>query len=193
MAGHANFTALLDANTLYPILTCDALMSIAGTGLFAPKWSQRIELEWMRNLETDRPELVGRLDDRRDQMRKAAPDWEVEEPAIASLETGLTLPDPGDRHVLAAAIAGHADCIVTFNLKDFPSTTLQPFRLEAIHPDSFIISQFDLDPFRTVAALKKMRQRKGNPPVKADAFIAAFERNGLPAVADRLKDAIDLI
>lgn len=51
MAGHANFTALLDANTLYPILTCDALMSLAAAGLFAPKWSQRIEAEWIRNLE----------------------------------------------------------------------------------------------------------------------------------------------
>ncbi|MFA7606661.1 MAG: PIN domain-containing protein [Rhodocyclaceae bacterium] len=193
MAGHANFTALLDANTLYPILTCDALMSLAAAGLFAPKWSQRIETEWMRNLEAERPELSGKLALRRDQMRRAAPDWEVAESAIGALLPGITLPDPGDAHVLAAAIAGHADCIVTFNLKDFPEAALAPLGIEAIHPDRFIISQLDLAPFQAIAALGKMRQRRKSPPYSPEDFACAFERNGLPAVASRLREAAGLI
>ena len=141
MAGQANFTALLDANTLYPILTCDALPSLASTGLFAAKWSERIEQEWIRNLEADRPELAGKLLTRRDHMRCAALDWEVPEAAIAEILPCLTLPDPNDAHVLAAAIAGHADCIITFNLRDFPEPALEPFGIEVIHPDRFIVSQ----------------------------------------------------
>ena len=105
MAGHANYTALLDANTLYPILTCDALLSLASTGLFAAKWSERIEKEWIRNLGEDRPELADKLLARRNHMRCAALDWEVPEPAIAALLPCLTLPAPNDAHVLAAAIA----------------------------------------------------------------------------------------
>ena len=147
----------------------------------------------MQNLEEDRPELAGKLDVRRDNMRGAAPDWEVEESAISALAPSFALPDSSDAHVLAAAIAGHADCIITFNLKDFPGAALAPFGIEAIHPDRFIISQFDLDPFRTVAALKKMRQRRAHPPMSPDEFIAAFERNRLPAVASRLREAAELI
>lgn len=193
MAGHANYTALLDANTLYPILTCDALLSLASTSLFAAKWSKRIEYEWIRNLEKNRPELTGKLVTRRDNMRRAALDWEVPEPAIAALLPCLTLPDPEDAHVLAAAIAGHADCIVTFNLRDFPATIVEPFGIEVIHPDRFIVSQLDLDYIPAISALKKMRQRRKRPALSPEAFADAFERNGLPSVASRLLEAAELI
>ena len=193
MAGHANYTALLDANTLYPILTCDALLSLASTGLFAAKWSERIEKEWIRNLGEDRPELADKLLARRNHMRCAALDWEVPEPAIAALLPCLTLPDPNDAHVLAAAIAGHADCIITFTLKDFPASAVEPFGIEVIHPDRFIVSQLDLDYIPAITALKKMRQRRKRPPLSPEAFAGAFERNGLPSVAARLLEASELI
>lgn len=124
MAGHARYTALLDACVLYPLAMTDALMSLATAGFFAAKWTPRIEDEWIRSLEKQRPDLVGKLGVRRDSMRDAIPDWEVPETAWASLARGIQLPDTDDAHVLAAAIAGHADCIVTSNLKDFPSAVL---------------------------------------------------------------------
>ena len=68
-------------------------------------------------------------------MRDAIPDWEVPETAWTAITRGLELPDPNDVHVLAAAIAGHADCIVTSNLKDFPASILMEFGIEAVDPD----------------------------------------------------------
>ena len=130
MAGHARYTALLDACVLYPLAMADALMSLATTGLFAAKWTARIEAEWIRALEENRPDLRGRLGYRRDQMREAVPDWEVGERAWTLCARGLALPDPDDVHVLAAALAGHADCIVTANLKDFPSDVTAPLGIE---------------------------------------------------------------
>ena len=62
MAGHARYTALLDACVLYPMAMADALMSLATAGLFAAKWTTRIEAEWIRSLEENRPDLQGRLD-----------------------------------------------------------------------------------------------------------------------------------
>lgn len=118
MAGHARYTAVLDACVLYPVCIADALMSMAVAGLFAAKWTTLIEDEWIRNLEERRPDLVGKLVRRRDDMRQAIPDWEVLEANWRAVASGLSLPDPDDVHVLAAAIAGHADCIVTANLKD---------------------------------------------------------------------------
>jgi len=126
-------------------------------------------------------------------MREAVPDWEVEERAWRSLAGGLKLPDPGDVHVLAAALAGHADCIVTLNLRDFPSDVVGPLAIEVIHPDQFIVAQWDLDQFVAVAAFKRMRARWKKPEATAEDFAAALERAGLPATALRLREAAELI
>lgn len=88
------FTALLDACALFPIAVADSLISLATTGLFAAKWTQEIEGEWIRSLEAKRPDLTGKLQTRRDQMREAVPDWEVTSPAWKAIAPCLQLPDP---------------------------------------------------------------------------------------------------
>lgn len=193
MAGYARYTALLDACVLFPIAIADSLMSLATTGLFAAKWTRRIEQEWIANLEELHPNLKGKLGTRRDDMRDAIPDWEVDELVWAPLVEGMTLPDPDDRHVLAAAIAGHADCIVTANLRDFPAEIVNPYGIEVIHPDRFIINQWDLDPITGMTAFKRMRARRKNPQAAPEDFARALERNGLAATAQRVREAADLI
>lgn len=72
----------------------------------------------------------------------------LEDPVVTGYEPlieSLTLPDPDDRHVLAAAIKAGAQVIVTFNLKDFPTDTLDPFGIEAKGPDDFLIDQFHIE------------------------------------------------
>jgi len=130
---------------------------------------------------------------RRDSMRDAIPDWEVPEAAWASLAIGIQLPDPNDAHVIAAAIAGHADCIVTSNLKDFPSAVLLEYGIEAIDPDTFIINQWDLDPVNAIAAFKRMRARRKKPQSSPEDFAYALEIGGLPTSAERLRQASELI
>jgi hypothetical protein len=168
-------------------------MSLATAGLYAAKWTTRIETEWIAALEERRPELVGRLDFRRDQMREAIPDWEVPEAAWRACAGGLRLPDLDDVHVLAAALAGHADCIVTTNLKDFPIEAVGPLGVEIIHPDQFIVAQWDLDPLAAVAAFKRMRSRWKKPQATAEDFATVLERCGLSVTAQLLRDAIELI
>jgi hypothetical protein len=193
MAGPARFTAVLDACVLYPVSVADALLSMAVAGLYAAKWTTLIEDEWVRNLEARRPELTGRLQQRRDDMRAAVPDWEVPAAACQRLAPDLTLPDPGDAHVLAAALVGHADCIVTTNLRDFPAAALADYGVEALHPDDFIVAQIDLNEFAALAAFREMRARKRNPALDPEAFAQALERNGLVATASRLRLAASLI
>ena len=193
MAGPARYTAVLDACVLYPVSVADALLSLAVAGLYAAKWTARIEREWIVSLERQRPELAGRLDTRRAQMRAAVPDWEVPATACESLMPCLSLPDPGDTHVLSAALVGHADCIVTSNLRDFPPVDVAPFGIDVLHPDDFIVAQLDLDEFATLAAFREMRARKKNPPLDPESFTKALERNGLVATASRLRAAAALI
>ena len=106
---------------------------------------------------------------------------------------GLTLPDVNDVHVLAAAIAGHADCIVTANLKHFPADVLQRHGLESIHPDDFLIYQLDLEPYVALAAFKEMRARRKAPPLGPEEFVERVERSGLFNTAQRLREALALI
>jgi len=91
MAGQARYTAVLDACVLYSIAMTDALLSLATAGLFAAKWTTRIEQEWMRALENTRPELVGKLEVRRDCMRARRKKSEStsEEFALALAAAGL--------------------------------------------------------------------------------------------------------
>lgn len=193
MPGHARYTALLDACVLHPMAMADALMSLASAGLYAAKWTRRIEAEFIASIEARRPDLKGKLNIRRDEMRKAVPDWEVEERAWSLIVDGLTLPDPNDAHVLAAALAGHADCIVTANLRDFPADVIGPLGIESIHPDRFIIAQWDLAPIAAVTAFKRMRARWKKPETSAEDFATAMDRGGLTATAQRLREASELI
>lgn len=114
------FVVLFDACVLYPAPLRDFLLHLSLTGLFAAKWTDRIHDEWTRNLLARRPELsADRIQRTCQRMNEAIPDSLVTnyEPLIE----GLDLPDPDDRHVLAAAIQAGAQVIVTFNLKDFPA------------------------------------------------------------------------
>lgn len=74
----------------------------------------------------------------------------------------LSLPDPDDRQVLAAAIRTGAEIIVTFNLRDFPAATLEDFEIQAIHPDDFLVSLLDQTPNDVCAAMKRQRESLQN-------------------------------
>jgi hypothetical protein len=129
---------------LYPAPLRDLLLWLALSGLYWPRWTAMIHEEWMRSLLKNRPELArDRLERTRDLMNKAVPDCLVE--GYDGLIAGLSLPDPDDRHGLAAAIHGGAEAIVTFNLTDFPAGTLAAHGIQAQHPDEFIAHILDVD------------------------------------------------
>ena len=114
------FTVLVDACVLYPAPQRDLIMHLALADLFRAKWTEEIHAEWIRGVLANRTDLTHeQLNRTRDLMNTHVRDCLVTgyEPLIG----GLSLPDPDDRHVLAAAIRSQADLILTFNLKDFPA------------------------------------------------------------------------
>lgn len=167
-------------------------MSLAHVNLYHARWSADIQAEWVRNVLADRPDLTqAQLARTCSLMADAVPDCLVEN--YGPLVESLSLPDPDDRHVLAAAIIGRADAVVTFNLKDFPQATMRKYNLEAIHPDDFISDQLELRPVEALAAVKAMRARLKTPPLSASQFIEMLERLQLPQTAAALRDAASLI
>jgi PIN domain len=191
MAGSTSYTAVLDANTLYPAPRRDLLLSLAAEGLYHARWTDKIQGEWVHHLGLNRPELKPQLPALVSLMNQAIPDCLIGH--YEHLIAALDLPDADDRHVLAAAIAGHADAIVTFNLKDFPAHALDKYQIEAIHPDDFVLNQLELRPYEALVAVKKMRARLTRPPQSAAELIATLERSGLPATATHLRQAHALL
>lgn len=191
MAGSSRYTAILDANVLYPQLLRDTLLSLAVERLYHARWSATIHDEWTRNLVKERPALADKLPAVVALMNASVPDCLVTN--YENLANCIELPDPDDRHVVAAAIVGHADAIVTFNIKDFPASVLRPYGIEVQHPDEFLMNQLQLQKIPALSAIKKMRARWTNPVRPAQELITAFELRGLPLTADLLRDAITLI
>ncbi|WP_310482297.1 PIN domain-containing protein, partial [Chamaesiphon sp. VAR_48_metabat_403] len=133
----ANIAVVYDACVLYPAPLRDLLVQLATTGIFRAKWTELIHDEWTRNLLIKRPDLkADRLARLRVLMNQNVPDSLVTD--FENLIPTLELPDPDDRHVLAAAISADAKIIVTFNLKDFPDPILAKHEIVAQHPDVFV-------------------------------------------------------
>jgi predicted nucleic acid-binding protein len=192
MAGSLAYTAILDACVLYPAPVRDILLSLAEAGVFRARWTNMIQDEWIRNVLTNRPELKAEtLKTTAATMNQVIEDCLVEN--YEYLIESLTLPDPNDRHVLAAAIVGHADAIVTFNLKDFPPEIVAKHGIEILHPDDFFADQYDLDPPRALTVIKRIRARLKKPPLTAEQLIDNYESLGLVQTAALLRKAIHLI
>lgn len=148
--------AVYDANVLYAIAVCDCLMWIAVEGLVQARWSAAIHEEWMRNLALRRPDLSReQLQRRRRAMETALPDARVV--GYHRHLAALALPDPDDRHVLAAAITARASLIVTYNVRDFPAPALAPFDVEAVHPDEFLTRLYAAAPARVLSDVRNQR------------------------------------
>lgn len=172
------FTAVYDACVLYPAPLRDFLMWLGLSGRFRARWSPQIHEEWKHNLLAKRPDLTREQIERTSVlMDQAIPGGLVTD--HEDLVAGLTLPDPGDRHVLAAAIRCSASVIVTFNEKDFPQAALAPYGIEAQHPDLFVDNLFDLDPAAVVAAAQKQRAQLRHPPLDVDRYLDVLLRQGL--------------
>ena len=191
MAGSARYTAVLDANVLYPTLVRDLLLSLAPADLYHARWTHEIHDEWTRSLAKSRPDIASRLADVVALMNRAVPDCLIE--GYEGLIPAIHLPDQDDRHVVAAAIAGHADAIVTFNVDDFPVEVLNAYNIEIQHPDTFILNQLHLHKIKALSAIKRMRVRWKSPPSTAEQLVQTLEARGLPIAADALREAVELI
>lgn len=183
----ARFTAFYDANVLYPAELRNLLMHLALTGLFRATWSADVHEEWICALLRNRPDLSReKLERTRQLMDKHAEDALVT--GYEDLVPGLNLPDPDDRHVLAAAIVASANVIVTVNVRDFPHDVLAPFGLDAQHPDEFVLHLLDLAPGIVAAAARNHRESLKNPPKTVDEYLDTLEAQGLTQTVSVLRE-----
>jgi len=178
--------AVLDACVLYPPAVRDIFMWLAVEMVYRPRWTDAINDEWMRSVLADRPDLS------REQLKRTRQLMDEIDPE--SLVTGyekriasLVLPDPDDRHVLAAGITAGASVIVTYNLCDFPEAALAPYCMRAIHPDQFLVSLLEQHTEAYLVALRKHRASLRQPPKTAEDYRETLRCNGLASLASHLE------
>lgn len=180
------FSALYDANVLYPNALRDVLVRVGLEGLIRAHWTDRILDETFRNLTADRPDLdPARLQETRRLMCAALPDAMVS--GYQKLIVGLELPDPDDRHVLAAAIRAGSQVIVTFNLRDFPADRLGVFDIEAKGPDDFLVDQYFLDESAVRGVIRDMARARKKTVATEAGIIDELEHVGALSFAALLR------
>ncbi len=158
--------ALLDACVLYPYHLRDFLIRLFITGdLYQAHWSEDIHEEWTRNLIQNRPDLDRKALTRTVELMNRLPGTLVRKQEYANRIEKLSLPDPNDRHVLAAAIACKADYIVTFNLKDFPKKILQANNIQPLNPDDFVAKLMAISKSKVLLSMQQQITSIKNPPM----------------------------
>src|ERR1700735_968201 len=167
---------LLDTCVLLKSYLCDTLLSVAEVGTFRPLWSDHVLEELRRNLVKAgaKPEAV---EHRLGQMTTYFPDARVTgyEKLIGSMTN-----HPKDRHVLAAAVAGRADMLVTENLKDFPLRSVEHLEITVAGQDDFLLGLLELHPDAVRAALRRQASRYRREPRSVTALLSILaERDAL--------------
>ncbi|CAM2154589.1 PIN domain-containing protein [Pararobbsia alpina] len=182
----SNFTVVYDACVLYPAPLRDLLMHLALTDLYRARWSDMIHDEWTRSLlakRTDlKPEAVQRT---RELMDAHIRDGKVSN--FEHLIGVIDLPDPDDRHVVAAAMHAGAELIVTMNVRDFPKERIAKHNVCVQHPDDFIVDLMDLNRQRVLEAIARHRKSMRRPPKTAAEYLDTMSNQGLLQMVDALR------
>ena len=179
-------TALLDANVLYSAQLRDIFLQLGRDGLYRAKWTDAIQNEWINALLKNQPHLNrAEMECLRNTM-----DSSLRDPVVVGYEylvNQLTLPDPDDRHVLAAAIFGDCNWLVIFNTRHFPKRVLASYALQAIGPDEFLVNLLLANPTGFCTSLRSILARLQNPPYTFAEYLTNLEQHSLVRTATELK------
>ena len=176
--------AVLDANVLFPTILREILTDLAQAGLYHALWSDRILEEWHRAAARIGPDAESVAGAQIALLRLRFPQAAQADDGQAAID--LDFPDPADRHVVEAALAGCASLIVTANLRDFPQRMMTGLGLRAIHPDAFLLDLLARDRPAVLSALQTARDR-AEAAGGAMSMAEMLKRCRLPRLARAVK------
>ena len=174
-----SFEVVLDACALYPAHLRDTLLRLAERGMYHALWSAQILDEMQRSLTRSGVPHES-VDHLLAEMRLAFPDAAVT--GHEQLIEVMTC-DTKDRHVLAAAVRSNAAAVVTFNLTDFPASSVDPFEVDILHPDNFLLDLLDLSPAVVVSEVREQAASNQRAPRTFDSLLGALALAGVPEFA----------
>lgn len=181
--------AIYDACILYPFHLRNVVVQAAVDGLVDAHWTEAIHDEWIRNLLANTPGLPPEhLHATKQLMNVAMP-----EATVTGYERHIqtvSLPDPDDRHVAAAAIEAGASIIVTWNLRDFPVAELRKHGLARQSPDAFLVSLYEQAPDMLLASLANARSNLSRTRISAADFVGILRDQRLVKLAAQIENHV---
>ena len=171
------FIVLYDTDVLFPNSQRDLLIRIGLTGLVQARWTERIVDDLGVVLMRERGISAHMVDRLKLLINESVPDCLIA--GYELLIDNLKLPDPDDRHVLAAAVKAHAQVIVTNNVKDFPPDDLRPWNMEAKTADDFVLDQIHIDDKMVFACVQQIVDSRTRNPVTIPDVLTELESSGL--------------
>lgn len=178
---------LADTNVLFPFSLMDLMLALSQDRIHTLIWSERLLDEWERVIVRERhrsPQAAAAI---AAAIREYFPENRIDEAEYKHLLTDLEGPDPDDLHHAAAAAAGRATTLITWNLSDFPAATLGPLGITATDPDTYLCSLLERDPIEVTATLNRIAAEKRRPPMTTSDLLAALSRAGVPVFATRVR------
>lgn len=188
------YTAFIDACSLAGALKRNLLLTLAEAGFFRVRWSEKVLDE--TRLAIEKILEAKNVPDATERSVRAVVLMKLafEDAMVASYDDFLDvcdrLPDPGDRHVVAAALKTQAAVIVTDNIRHFPTDVLVPLNIDACTTDEFIANTIELDTGKAVAAIRMMRERLKNPEKTVEVLLLDMEAADLLQTVDLLRPEV---
>lgn len=180
---------LLDTSILYPARIRDILLQLAVQDLFTPKWSYEIRQELIDSIRNTRPDIADHFYERTIRQMDAV----LKDAFVVNFEhhtKDLILPDRNDRHILAAAIQGQCDLIVTANLRDFPGQILDSWGIDSRSPDEFLSLLLSERPNDFIEAVRIILNRLTSPSLTPEDYLDNMEEIGLISTANKLRQHV---
>jgi predicted nucleic acid-binding protein len=179
---------LCDANIFYSILMTDLVLSLGEAGLYRPRWTDEIHEEWIRSVLRDQPQRTREQLERRRALMDRAIDHDLIENYQRHI-VDINIPDPNDRHVLAAAIEAGAEILLTYNLRDFPNSKVAMYGVTVIHPDNLLGELIAEESKTVLSVIEEMRLKRQRPEISQLQLLESFSRLNIPGFVGMLRNA----
>jgi predicted nucleic acid-binding protein len=177
----------VDTNVLFPFSVMDLMLALTEDGVHDVIWTQALLAEWERVIVREQRRSAASAAAITSAIREHFADSEVPESAYAHLIKQMPGKDSDDRVHMAAAVAGHAIAIVTWNLADFPAEALACHGVRVCTPDDYLSDLLDVWPGELLATVVRMAGEKRRPPMTPSALADSLSKAGIPAFAQRLQ------
>ncbi len=174
----SKYRALIDANVWYSAVLRDVFIEFAYWDFYKPLWSNEIFNETQRNLEFSSSDYAATFIRHKSYIFDLFPDGLVID--FTGHAGPLKDVHVKDEHVLAAALVGGADALVTFNTRDFPLDAFERYGLDIVHPDDFLLDQFFLNPQNSLTALARLLNDYSNPVLTVQEYASRITAASCP-------------
>lgn len=177
----------VDTNVLFPFSVMDVMLALTEDSVHEVLWTDALLAEWERVIVREQRRSAASAAAITAAIRDFFADCEVRESAYVHLIAQMPGDDPDDRVHMAAAIAGGAEVIVTWNQSDFPADPLAAHGVRVRTPDGYLCELLDAWPDEVLGTVVRLAGEKRRPPMTPTDLTNLLVKAGVQAFAERLQ------